>query len=73
MRSMTGFGQGVCQVGGRRLDVEIRSVNHRFFDLKLRLARLGRVDPVLPLLLQRRVPRKQLRLANRPSRKRNLP
>ena len=37
MRSMTGFGQGVCQVGGRRLVVEIRSVNHRFFDLKLRL------------------------------------
>jgi uncharacterized protein (TIGR00255 family) len=37
MRSMTGFGQGVCQVGGRRLVVEIRAVNHRFFDLKLRL------------------------------------
>jgi uncharacterized protein (TIGR00255 family) len=37
MKSMTGFGQGVCQVGGRRLVVEIRSVNHRFFDLKLRL------------------------------------
>jgi uncharacterized protein (TIGR00255 family) len=37
MRSMTGFGHGVCQVGGRRLVVEIRSVNHRFFDLKLRL------------------------------------
>ena len=37
MRSMTGFGQGICQVGGRRLVVEIRAVNHRFFDLKLRL------------------------------------
>jgi uncharacterized protein (TIGR00255 family) len=37
MRSMTGFGVGACQVGGRRLVVEIRSVNHRFFDLKLRL------------------------------------
>jgi uncharacterized protein (TIGR00255 family) len=37
MRSMTGYGQGACLVGGRRLVVEIRAVNHRFFDLKLRL------------------------------------
>jgi uncharacterized protein (TIGR00255 family) len=37
MRSMTGFGGGACEVGGRRLVVEIRAVNHRFFDLKLRL------------------------------------
>jgi uncharacterized protein (TIGR00255 family) len=34
---MTGFGVGVCELGGRRLIVEIRAVNHRFFDLKLRL------------------------------------
>src|SRR5438309_9252019 len=37
MRSMTGFGRGRCEVAGRRLVVEIRSVNHRFLDLKLRL------------------------------------
>jgi uncharacterized protein (TIGR00255 family) len=34
---MTGYGVGACQVGGRRLTIEIRAVNHRFFDLKLRL------------------------------------
>jgi uncharacterized protein (TIGR00255 family) len=34
---MTGFGRGRCDVGGRRLVVEIRSVNHRFLELKLRL------------------------------------
>ncbi len=37
MRSMTGYGQGRCEVAGRRLVVEIRSVNHRFLELKMRL------------------------------------
>ena len=34
---MTGFGRGTCEVAGRRLVVEVRSVNHRFLELKLRL------------------------------------
>lgn len=34
---MTGFGRGRCEVGGRRLVVEVRSVNHRFLELKQRL------------------------------------
>src|SRR5262245_61860837 len=33
---MTGHGRGVHESAGRRATVEIRSVNHRFFDLKLR-------------------------------------
>jgi uncharacterized protein (TIGR00255 family) len=37
MRSMTGYGRGTCEVGGRRFVVELRSVNHRFLELKLRL------------------------------------
>jgi uncharacterized protein (TIGR00255 family) len=36
MRSMTGHGRGAVERGGRRATVEIRSVNHRYFDLKLR-------------------------------------
>jgi uncharacterized protein (TIGR00255 family) len=36
VRSMTGHGRGVHESAGRRATVEIRSVNHRFFDLKLR-------------------------------------
>ena len=36
LRSMTGHGRGVAEVNGRRATVEIRAVNHRFFDLKLR-------------------------------------
>src|SRR3954468_20958053 len=37
MKSMTGYGRGTCEVAGRRLVVEVRSVNHRFLDLKLRM------------------------------------
>lgn len=37
---MTGYGRGVAEAGGRRVSVEIRSVNHRFLDLKIRGAAL---------------------------------
>jgi len=37
MISMTGYGRAACQVFGRHLVVEKRSLNHRYFDLKLRL------------------------------------
>src|SRR5688572_7291283 len=37
---MTGYGRGVAEQGGRRVSVEIRSVNHRFTDVKLRGAQL---------------------------------
>lgn len=33
---MTGFGRGIAEQGGLRATVDIRSVNHRFLDLKLR-------------------------------------
>ncbi|HTR53917.1 MAG TPA: DUF1732 domain-containing protein [Kofleriaceae bacterium] len=33
---MTGFGRGVAERGGVRATVDIRAVNHRFLDLKLR-------------------------------------
>jgi uncharacterized protein (TIGR00255 family) len=34
---MTGYGRGTCEVGGRRLVIEMRSLNHRFLEVKLRL------------------------------------
>ncbi len=34
---MTGYGRGTCEVAGRRLVVELRSLNHRFLEFKLRL------------------------------------
>lgn len=39
MRSMTGFGSAVADVGGRRYHVQLRTVNHRFFEAKFRVAR----------------------------------
>jgi len=33
---MTGFGRGTSEVSGRRVIVEMRSVNHRFLEVKLR-------------------------------------
>jgi uncharacterized protein (TIGR00255 family) len=36
MRSMTGYGRGTSERSGRRVVVELRAVNHRFLDLKVR-------------------------------------
>ena len=33
---MTGFGRGIAEHGGLRATVDVRAVNHRFLDLKLR-------------------------------------
>jgi uncharacterized protein (TIGR00255 family) len=37
IRSMTGYGQGAAEAPGLKATVELRSVNNRFADLKLRL------------------------------------
>jgi uncharacterized protein (TIGR00255 family) len=39
IRSMTGFGAGRGSAGGEELDVEVRSVNHKFCEVKVRLPR----------------------------------
>jgi uncharacterized protein (TIGR00255 family) len=39
IRSMTGFGAGRGSAAGEELDVEIRSVNHKFCEVKVRLPR----------------------------------
>jgi uncharacterized protein (TIGR00255 family) len=41
MRSMTGYGRGEAESSGTRAVAEVRSVNHRFLDLKLRGFNLG--------------------------------
>jgi len=37
IRSMTGFGQGSAESAGYRVAVDVRTVNHRFVDVRLRL------------------------------------
>jgi len=39
IRSMTGFGAGHGAAGGEELDVEVRSVNHKFCEVKVRTPR----------------------------------
>jgi len=40
IRSMTGFGRAQFEVNGLAFDVEVRSVNHRYLDARVRLPRL---------------------------------
>jgi uncharacterized protein (TIGR00255 family) len=52
---MTGYGRGAAERGGRRVTIEIRSVNHRFLDVKLRGGALepGVEDAVVSRLRER--------------------
>lgn len=40
MKSMTGYGKGAVSKDGRELTVELKSVNHRFLDVSMRLPRV---------------------------------
>lgn len=51
MRSMTGFGRGTAEQGQTRATVDIRAVNHRYLDLKLR----GPLSPALEEAISARV------------------
>src|SRR6187402_388032 len=37
MRSMTGFGCGEAELDGHKLTCELRALNHRFLDVRVRL------------------------------------
>ena len=39
MQSMTGYGRGDCEIDGRQMTIELKSVNHRFLDLTFRMPR----------------------------------
>lgn len=58
IKSMTGFGRGHKVLNGRDITVEIRSVNHRYYEFSSRLPRsLGYVEERLKSLLQGRISR----------------
>lgn len=66
IRSMTGFGAAEGPVGATRITVELRSVNHRFFNPSLKLpASLSRWEGELRELLRRRIHRGHLTLIAR--------
>lgn len=61
VRSMTGYGRAQDTVDGLAVTVELRSVNHRFFEYASRLPRgYAFLDPKLKALIQRRVGRGKL-------------
>ena len=39
MRSMTGFGRAEAELDGRKVTLELKTVNHRFLDLNIRIPR----------------------------------
>jgi uncharacterized protein (TIGR00255 family) len=58
IRSMTGFGAGRRASGGEELAVEVRSVNHKFCEVKVRAPReLGALEPVAARLVKDRLAR----------------
>jgi uncharacterized protein (TIGR00255 family) len=63
IKSMTGFGRSEKIVGGRDIAVEIRSVNHRYFDYSSRISRgYGFLDAKLKSFLQERIARGKIDL-----------
>jgi uncharacterized protein (TIGR00255 family) len=58
IRSMTGFGSGRGSSGGEDVDVEVRSVNHKFCEVKVRLPReLSAAEVELVKLVKERLAR----------------
>ena len=58
IRSMTGFGAADGTVGGVRVSVELRTVNHRFFSPSIKLpAEFSRWEPDVREALRRRIAR----------------
>jgi uncharacterized protein (TIGR00255 family) len=58
IRSMTGFGAGRRASGGEELAVEVRSVNHKFCEVKVRAPReLGALEPVAARMVKDRLAR----------------
>lgn len=66
IRSMTGFGAADGVVGGGRVSVEVRSVNHRFFNPSIKLPGvLARWEGEVREALRRRVVRGHVSLSSR--------
>lgn len=58
VKSMTGYGREIATVEGYDISVEIKSVNHRYFEFSSRIPRAyGYIDDKLKSLIQSRVSR----------------
>lgn len=58
LRSMTGFGAGRARVGDEEVSVELRSLNHKFCEVKVRLPReLAALEPTISKQVKDRLAR----------------
>jgi len=61
VKSMTGYGRGAAARGGLSVEVELKGVNHRYLDLKMKLpAELASLEPELRARVQKIVERARL-------------
>jgi len=66
IKSMTGYGSAEGEVGGARVAVELRSVNHRFFNPSIKLpSELSRWEPEVRDALRRGIARGHVALSAR--------
>jgi uncharacterized protein (TIGR00255 family) len=64
IRSMTGFGRAAFRVGGSTFEVELRSVNHRYLDARVRLPRpMSALEPQIRGRIQDRFGRGKVDLS----------
>jgi uncharacterized protein (TIGR00255 family) len=64
IRSMTGFGRGEAESEGTHISVEVRSVNHRYLDVSVRLPKpLASLEAELRRYVQERVDRGKISVA----------
>jgi uncharacterized protein (TIGR00255 family) len=69
IRSMTGFGAAEGVVGGSRVSVELRTVNHRFFSPSIKLpSDLSRWEPEVREALRRKIARGHVTVSARAER-----
>ena len=62
--SMTGYGRGEAREGGRTLSVEVRSVNHRFAEISIRLPKsLGMLENRVRERIQEKMSRGKITLS----------
>ena len=74
IRSMTGFGSATGRVGARQVTVEVRTVNHRFFNPSIKLpAALARWEGELREMLRREIARGHVTLVARTERDGDAP
>src|SRR5450631_1434858 len=66
MRSMTGFGTGESPFGAGKLSVEVRGVNHRFLDVRVRVPReMTELAPFVEQLAREKLTRGRFEIAVR--------